>query len=115
MKLAVVDVGYWGANLVRMFQQLGVLDRICESNARRIGELTTIYPDIRAERSFEVQCIETRRTPRTDGHDAWRVLKVLEASQRSLSMNGEPVPVETVLGFGSGARLQELATLGVNS
>jgi hypothetical protein len=32
-----------------------------------------------------------RQTPKTDGHDAWRVLKVMEASQRSLSMNGEPV------------------------
>ncbi len=41
-----------------------------------------------------VECVETRRTPRTDGHDGWRVLKVLEASQRSLSMNGEPVQLE---------------------
>ena len=41
-----------------------------------------------------VECIETRRTPKTDGHDAWRVLKVLETSQRSLSMNGEPVQLE---------------------
>ena len=41
-----------------------------------------------------VECIETRRTPKTDGHDGWRVLKVLETSQRSLSMNGEPVQLE---------------------
>jgi predicted dehydrogenase len=41
-----------------------------------------------------IECIETRRAPKTDGHDAWRVLKVLEASQRSLSMNGEPVQLE---------------------
>lgn len=41
-----------------------------------------------------VDCVETRRTPKTDGNDAWRVLKVLEASQRSLSMNGEPVQLE---------------------
>lgn len=41
-----------------------------------------------------LECIETRRTPKTDGHDGWRVLKVLEASQRSLSMNGEPVQLE---------------------
>jgi UDP-2-acetamido-3-amino-2,3-dideoxy-glucuronate N-acetyltransferase len=41
-----------------------------------------------------LECIETRRTPRTDGHDGWRVLNVLEASQRSLSMNGEPVQME---------------------
>jgi UDP-2-acetamido-3-amino-2,3-dideoxy-glucuronate N-acetyltransferase len=41
-----------------------------------------------------IECIERRRTPKTDGHDAWRVLKVMEASQRSLSMNGEPVQLE---------------------
>ena len=41
-----------------------------------------------------LECIETRRQPKTDGADSWRVLKVLEASQRSLSMNGEPVQLE---------------------
>ena len=30
-----------------------------------------------------IECVETRRTPKSDGVDAWRVLKVLEASQRS--------------------------------
>jgi UDP-2-acetamido-3-amino-2,3-dideoxy-glucuronate N-acetyltransferase len=41
-----------------------------------------------------LDCMQTRRQSKTDGHDAWRVLKVLEASQRSLSMNGEPVQLE---------------------
>jgi UDP-2-acetamido-3-amino-2,3-dideoxy-glucuronate N-acetyltransferase len=41
-----------------------------------------------------VECVETRHNPKTDGHDAWRVLRVMEASQRSLSMNGEPVQLE---------------------
>ena len=41
-----------------------------------------------------LDCIETRHTPKTDGRDGWRVLKVLEASQRSLTMNGEPVQLE---------------------
>jgi UDP-2-acetamido-3-amino-2,3-dideoxy-glucuronate N-acetyltransferase len=41
-----------------------------------------------------LDCIRSRQTPKTDGADAWRVLKVLEASQRSLSMNGEPVQLE---------------------
>lgn len=41
-----------------------------------------------------LQCIETRQNPKTDGHDGWRVLKVLEASQRSLSMNGQPVELQ---------------------
>ena len=41
-----------------------------------------------------LNCLKTRRTPKTDGRDGWRVLKVLEASQRSLNMNGEPVQLE---------------------
>jgi UDP-2-acetamido-3-amino-2,3-dideoxy-glucuronate N-acetyltransferase len=41
-----------------------------------------------------LDCIETRQSSKTDGHDGWRVLKVLEASQRSLNMNGEPVQLE---------------------
>jgi UDP-2-acetamido-3-amino-2,3-dideoxy-glucuronate N-acetyltransferase len=41
-----------------------------------------------------IDCVRTRATPKTDGQDGWRVLKVLEASQRSLSMNGEPVQLE---------------------
>jgi UDP-2-acetamido-3-amino-2,3-dideoxy-glucuronate N-acetyltransferase len=43
-----------------------------------------------------VECVETRRQPKTNGHDAWRVLKVMEACQRSLSMNGEPVQLDPV-------------------
>jgi UDP-2-acetamido-3-amino-2,3-dideoxy-glucuronate N-acetyltransferase len=43
-----------------------------------------------------LQCIQTRETPKTDGQDGWRVLKVLEASQRSLSMNGEPVQLQSL-------------------
>jgi predicted dehydrogenase len=44
-----------------------------------------------------LEAITTRRPPRTDGASGLRVLKVLQAAQRSLVMNGEPValPVET--------------------
>jgi UDP-2-acetamido-3-amino-2,3-dideoxy-glucuronate N-acetyltransferase len=50
-----------------------------------------------------LDCIASRKTPKTDGNDGWRVLRVLEASQRSLSMNGEPVQLEAA------ARSLELA------
>jgi UDP-2-acetamido-3-amino-2,3-dideoxy-glucuronate N-acetyltransferase len=49
---------------------------------------------LRLECEHFIDCVQSRRLPKTDGHDAWRVLKVLEASQRSLSMNGEPVQLE---------------------
>lgn len=53
MKLAVVGAGYWGANLVRVFKGLGVLEQICESDIRRAQELAALYPDVRVEHSFE--------------------------------------------------------------
>ena len=40
------------------------------------------------------ECIRTRRTPRTDGQNGLRVLKVLDACQRSLSAGGQPVYLE---------------------
>ncbi|MFN8455099.1 MAG: Gfo/Idh/MocA family oxidoreductase [Anaerolineae bacterium] len=44
-----------------------------------------------------LEAIQTRRPPLTDGLSGLRVLKVLQAAQRSLVMNGEPValPLET--------------------
>jgi predicted dehydrogenase len=38
-----------------------------------------------------LEAIETRRTPVTDGQSGLRVLQVLQAAQRSLVMNGEPL------------------------
>jgi hypothetical protein len=41
--------------------------------------------------------VDTRRTPGTGGHEAWRSLGVMNASQRSLGMNcenGEPEQLE---------------------
>jgi UDP-2-acetamido-3-amino-2,3-dideoxy-glucuronate N-acetyltransferase len=48
-------------------------------------------------------CVTTRQTPKTDGRDGWRVLKVLEASQRSLTMNGEPVQLEPLRSLALGS------------
>jgi hypothetical protein len=35
--------------------------------------------------------VRTRNTPVSDGQDGLRVVKVLDAAQRSLKANGEPV------------------------
>jgi len=53
MKIAVVGAGYWGVNLIRVFHQLGVLDRVCDSQAARLQQLAANYPDIRLETSLE--------------------------------------------------------------
>ncbi len=51
---------------------------------------------LRVECQAFLRAITTRRSPLTDGQSGLRVLNVLQAAQRSLVMNGEPValPVE---------------------
>lgn len=43
-----------------------------------------------------VDCVATRREPRTPGEDGVTVLQVLQSCQRSLQMNGEPVQVTEI-------------------
>src|SRR6266849_255798 len=46
---------------------------------------------LRLECQAFLEALATRRPPLTDGPSGLRVLKVLQAAQRSLIMNGEPV------------------------
>jgi UDP-2-acetamido-3-amino-2,3-dideoxy-glucuronate N-acetyltransferase len=87
---------------VRKTEKLQIYDKkidlvnghfVAEKPAARTVEFPPDEPLSLECRHF-LQCIATRENPRTDGRDGWRVLKVLEASQRSLTMNGEPVQLE---------------------
>lgn len=51
---------------------------------------------LRLECEHFLTCVRERKRPLTDGKSALRVLKVLEASQRSLEQGGVPVPVAEV-------------------
>jgi UDP-2-acetamido-3-amino-2,3-dideoxy-glucuronate N-acetyltransferase len=54
------------------------------------------YPDfepLQAECAHFIECVVTRCAPRTSGEDGIAVLQVLQACQRSLQMNGDPVQV----------------------
>jgi len=46
-----------------------------------------------AEAEHFAECIETGRTPLTDGASGLRVVRILEAAERSLKVNGMPVEV----------------------
>lgn len=48
---------------------------------------------LRAECEHFIDCVRSRQAPRTPGEDGVTVLQVLQACQRSLQMNGEPVQV----------------------
>jgi predicted dehydrogenase len=61
----------------------------------RFGDITMPYIKVGEPLQIEcrhfVECVRTRRTPVSDGQDGLRVVKVLDAAQRSLKRNGEPV------------------------
>jgi len=63
------------------------------------GETVPFAPDepLQAECQAFLDAIAQRQPPLTDGRSGLRVLRVLQAAQRSLVMNGEPVslPIET--------------------
>jgi predicted dehydrogenase len=61
---------------------------------RQTAESTLFFPEIeplREELAHFVDCVRTRRRPRTDGRNGLRVLRVLDACQRSMEGGGHPV------------------------
>jgi UDP-2-acetamido-3-amino-2,3-dideoxy-glucuronate N-acetyltransferase len=63
--------------------------------AKPTGTPIPFDPDepLRQECAHFIDCILNRRDPVTTGEEGLRVLQVLQACQRSLQMNGEPVQV----------------------
>jgi len=58
------------------------------------------FPDgepLRLECEHFLGCIERRDKPRTSGESGVGVLRVLQACQRSLQLNGEPVQVDAAI------------------
>lgn len=61
---------------------------------RQTAESTLFFSEnepLREELLHFLECVETRATPRTDGASGLRVLRVLDACQRSLEQGGVPV------------------------
>ncbi len=52
------------------------------------------YEPLRKECEHFLQCIQTGRTPHTDGYNGYRVVSILEASSRSLRQGGKAVPTQ---------------------
>jgi UDP-2-acetamido-3-amino-2,3-dideoxy-glucuronate N-acetyltransferase len=64
--------------------------------SRQTAESTLFFPEtepLREELMHFVDCVRTRKTPRTDGRSGLRVLRVLDACQRSIEGGGRPVPI----------------------
>jgi UDP-2-acetamido-3-amino-2,3-dideoxy-glucuronate N-acetyltransferase len=63
---------------------------------RQTAESTLFFPEtepLREELAHFVDCVRSRKKPRTDGENGLRVLRVLDACQRSVESNGQPVKV----------------------
>ena len=61
---------------------------------RQTAESTLFFAEmepLREELHHFVDCVRTRETPRTDGANGLRVLRVLDACQRSIEGSGQPV------------------------
>ncbi|MDJ0711375.1 MAG: Gfo/Idh/MocA family oxidoreductase [Woeseiaceae bacterium] len=72
-------------------------DSYAEYIGLRFGDVTIPYikagEPLRAECQHFLDCIRDRKQPTSDGYDGLRVVKVLDAAQRSLKNNGDPVAI----------------------
>jgi predicted dehydrogenase len=64
----------------------------------RFGDITIpsvkVGEPLRTEAEHFIQCIESRKEPKTGGRDGLKVVKILMAAQRSLKEKGTPVSLE---------------------
>lgn len=52
MKVSVIGTGYWGQNLVRNYQALGVLSQVCDLNPSALEAVQYAYPNVRVTRNY---------------------------------------------------------------
>src|SRR5260370_33395489 len=49
LKVGVIGAGYWGANLVRVCHELGILESVCDANEAAIASVAAQYPEVGLE------------------------------------------------------------------
>jgi predicted dehydrogenase len=72
-------------------------DTFAEYIGLRFGDITIPYikvgEPLRHECNHFLECVRERKTPRSDGQDGLRVVKILAAAEQSLKAGGAPVEV----------------------
>jgi predicted dehydrogenase len=99
-KMAVFDDGE-GTEKLRIYDKGATQNTDYNSFAEyvslRFGDITIPYMKVveplRLECQHFLDCVRTRKQPKSDGLDGLRVIKVLDAAQRSLKQNGAPMAV----------------------
>jgi UDP-2-acetamido-3-amino-2,3-dideoxy-glucuronate N-acetyltransferase len=91
-KMAVFDDVSKDQKLVLYPHRIDWIERLPVAR-QAAGEVvpTELSEPLKAECAHFLECIRSRQQPRTDGVEGLRVLKVLEACQRSLDQKGAPV------------------------
>jgi UDP-2-acetamido-3-amino-2,3-dideoxy-glucuronate N-acetyltransferase len=93
-RMAVFDDMELQSKLVLYSHRIDWLDRspVAHKGEGQVVALPQLEP-LRVECEHFLHCVSKRVRPRTNGDSALRVLRVLEACERSLRQNGSPVEV----------------------
>jgi len=91
-KMAVFDDTHPRTKLVSYDHKIAWIERqpVPRPEEAQPIDIETVEP-LRAECRHFIDCVATRRTPETDGRNGLRVLKILEACQESIRLNGKTV------------------------
>jgi UDP-2-acetamido-3-amino-2,3-dideoxy-glucuronate N-acetyltransferase len=94
--MAVFDDTSADRKLTLYSHRIDWVDRmpVAHKDGGEVVQLPSEEP-LRRECEHFLHCIESRETPRTDGKSALRVMRVLEACERSLRANGEPIATQS--------------------
>jgi UDP-2-acetamido-3-amino-2,3-dideoxy-glucuronate N-acetyltransferase len=106
-KIAVVGAGYWGKNLIRNFDSLGVLRTICESDEGTRNSFSKQYPKVDMVESLE----EVLHEPSIEGVAIASPAEMHYRMVKEALLKGKHVFVEKPIALhkNEGQELQELA------
>jgi len=60
MKLALIGGGYWGKNLIREFNNCGVLETICDLNLEELKKYNKLYPEIKTTTQWNTDVLKNK-------------------------------------------------------
>jgi UDP-2-acetamido-3-amino-2,3-dideoxy-glucuronate N-acetyltransferase len=95
-KMAVFDDTETDRKLVLYPHRIDWIDRapVARKAEGQVVPLKAEEP-LRLECQHFLECVRDRKRPRTDGEEGLRVMRVLNASEKSLQNHGQPLAVET--------------------
>jgi UDP-2-acetamido-3-amino-2,3-dideoxy-glucuronate N-acetyltransferase len=119
-QMAVFDDMETDRKLVLYPHQIEWIDRhpVARRSEGQVVSLPPLEP-LRLECLHFLECISTRQTPNTDGENGVRVLRILNASERSLKNHGQAQQLEDTLlpsyFVDATARVDKPATIGAHT